>query len=56
MEKMISLSAEERNNMGKKAREKIIREYDKEIVLSAYLKEIEQIITSEERVHALSFT
>jgi glycosyltransferase involved in cell wall biosynthesis len=56
MEKMVSLSAEQRNNMGKKAREKIIREYDKEIVLSAYLKEIEQIITSEERVHALSFT
>lgn len=40
MEKMLLLSPEEREKMGKKGREKIIREYDKKIVLNAYLRTI----------------
>ena len=43
MEKMLLLSPEQREVMGKKAREKIIREYDKEIVLKAYLKAIDDV-------------
>ena len=42
MEKMISLPPEERNEMGKKARKKIIKEYDKQIVLDNYLKAIKE--------------
>jgi len=38
MKKMILLSADERREMGKKARQKIIAEYDKQIVIQAYLK------------------
>lgn len=44
MEKMLLLSSFEREEMGKKAREKIIREFDKEIVLAAYLKAIHELI------------
>ncbi|MEO8111737.1 MAG: glycosyltransferase family 4 protein [Ginsengibacter sp.] len=44
MEMMIMLSEEERNNMGKKARQKIIKEYDKQIVVNAYLKAIKEAI------------
>ncbi len=44
MEKMLLLSSLQREEMGKKAREKIIREYDKEIVLSAYMKAIDKLI------------
>lgn len=40
MKKMILLSSEERREMGKKARQKIIAEYDKQIVIQAYLKAI----------------
>ena len=40
MEKMIMLSEVERTAMGKKARQKIIKEYDKQIVIAAYLKAI----------------
>ena len=43
MEKMLLLSPEERYEMGKKAREKIIREFDKKIVLKAYLNAIEML-------------
>ena len=43
MEKMLLLSPEERFEMGKKAREKIIREFDKKIVLTAYLNAIEKL-------------
>lgn len=46
MEKMLLLSPEERSAMGQKARQKIIKEYDKEIVLCAYLKAIEGAIGS----------
>jgi galacturonosyltransferase len=44
MEKMLQLYPGERIEMGKKAREKIIREFDKEIVLNAYLDAIDQLI------------
>lgn len=44
MEKMLLISPLQREEMGKKAREKIIREYDKEIVLAAYLKAIDELI------------
>jgi len=43
MEKMILLSDEERTIMGKKARQKIIKEFDKKIVLDAYQKAIQNI-------------
>jgi glycosyltransferase involved in cell wall biosynthesis len=44
MEEMFLLSAEERKIMGKKARQKIIKEFDKEIVLTVYLKAIDEIL------------
>jgi glycosyltransferase involved in cell wall biosynthesis len=44
MEKMILLSPEERKEMGKKARQKIIAEYDKQIVIQAYLRAIKETI------------
>lgn len=43
MEKMFLLSPAQREEMGQKAREKIILEYDKEIVLKAYLKAIDDL-------------
>ena len=43
MKQMLLLTTEQRERMGKKAREKIIREYDKEIVLDAYLKAISDL-------------
>jgi glycosyltransferase involved in cell wall biosynthesis len=45
MEQMILLPADERDEMGKKARIKIIKEYDKQIVIDAYLKAIREAIT-----------
>ncbi len=44
MEKMLMLGAEKRNIMGQKARLKIIKEYDKQIVIEAYLKAIAEAI------------
>ncbi|MEO6638635.1 MAG: glycosyltransferase family 4 protein [Ginsengibacter sp.] len=44
MEMMIMLTKEERNEMGIKARQKIIKEYDKQIVVNAYLKAIKEAI------------
>lgn len=44
MEKMLLLTPEERCMMGKKARQKIINEYDKQIVLNAYLKTINEAV------------
>jgi glycosyltransferase involved in cell wall biosynthesis len=44
MEKMILLPPEERKEMGKKARQKIIKEYDKQIVIQAYLRAIREAI------------
>jgi glycosyltransferase involved in cell wall biosynthesis len=45
MEQMILLPAEERIEMGKNARIKIIKEYDKQIVIDAYLKAIREATT-----------
>lgn len=47
MEKMVRLSQEERTEMGKRARRKIIKEFDKEIVLQAYLKAIREILEAQ---------
>ncbi|MEO8569830.1 MAG: glycosyltransferase family 4 protein [Ginsengibacter sp.] len=44
MERMILFTEEQRNDMGKKARQKIIKEYDKQIVIDAYLKAISNAI------------
>ena len=44
MEKMILLSPEKRKEMGKKARQKIIKEYNKQIVIEAYLGAIKEAI------------
>lgn len=46
METMLLLSEEARNTMGKKARQKIIKEYDKQIVVNAYLKAIREAISN----------
>lgn len=43
MEKMLLLTPEQRIEMGRKARQKIIKEYDKNIVINAYLKAIEEV-------------
>lgn len=44
MEKMILLPPEERKEMGKKARQKIIKEFDKQIVIQAYLEAISKAV------------
>jgi len=44
MEQMLLLSCQERKEMGKKARQKIIKEFDKEIVLTAYLNAIKEVL------------
>lgn len=44
MQKIYLLPEETRNRMGVLARKKVIREYDKKIVLNAYLQAIEEII------------
>lgn len=44
MEKMISLSNEERDNMGKAGRKKIIKEFDEKIVINKYLESIKKIL------------
>lgn len=44
MEQMLLLSPEARSEMGKKGRQKIIKEFDKQIVLSAYLKAIDEVL------------
>ncbi|MCP9749930.1 glycosyltransferase family 4 protein [Ferruginibacter sp. HRS2-29] len=44
MQKMTSLSVEERKVMGKKAREKVKRSFGKNIVIAAYFKAIEEIL------------
>jgi glycosyltransferase involved in cell wall biosynthesis len=45
MEKMLNLSEKERIKMGKKGREKIIREFDEKIVIEKYLKVIKEVLT-----------
>ncbi|MGN6531613.1 MAG: glycosyltransferase family 4 protein [Ginsengibacter sp.] len=44
MEQMYLLSEEDRKTMGKKGREKTIKEFDKQIVIRAYLKTIHEIL------------
>lgn len=44
MEKMYLLSEEDRKTMGKKGRQKIIKEFDKQIVINAYLEAIDRIL------------
>ncbi len=44
IEKMYLLSEKDRKTMGKKGREKIIKEFDKQIVINAYLKAIDEIL------------
>ncbi len=44
MELMLSLDEKTRLEMGKKAREKIIREYDKQIVIQAYMNAIKDAL------------
>ena len=46
IEKFIALSNEERSLMGKKGRMKIEKEFNRQIVVKAYLKEINKIYLS----------
>ena len=43
----LALSAEQRAEMGKAAREKVEREFDRQIVVGKYLDEIEKIAKGE---------
>jgi len=43
MQKMLGLSVDARKRMGKKARAKMLSEFDEQIVLDAYLKEISRL-------------
>lgn len=45
MQTMLNLSEEERLNMGKKARQHVIKNFDKQIVLDAYLNAIEAVFS-----------
>jgi glycosyltransferase involved in cell wall biosynthesis len=44
MKKMMSLSATERDEMGQKGREKMIREFDKRIVVKNYIQAIDEVV------------
>ncbi len=44
MKKMMALSSSDREEMGKKGREKMIREFDKKIVIQNYLQAIEEVM------------
>jgi glycosyltransferase involved in cell wall biosynthesis len=44
MKQMMKLSAAERETMGKKGREKMIREFDKKIVIQKYMEAIEEVL------------
>lgn len=44
MKTMIGLTTGERDNMGKRGREKMIREFDKQIVIKTYLEAIKEIV------------
>lgn len=48
MEKMYLLSAEQRSVMGKKGREKMIKEFDKSIVIYHYLDAIDEVLKVKE--------
>src|SRR5699024_727813 len=42
--KLIELNPDQRDRMGKKSREKAVKEFDRQIVVNKYLKEIEKIL------------
>lgn len=44
MQKMMSFSNEEREMMGRRGREKMIKEFDKKIVIQQYLEAIEEVL------------
>ena len=44
MKKMMSISAAGREEMGKRGREKVIREFDKKVVLQSYLQAVSEVI------------
>jgi glycosyltransferase involved in cell wall biosynthesis len=44
MEMMLNLSEEERSKMGKKGREKMIKEFDEKIVIDKYLQAIKELL------------
>ncbi|MBL0145285.1 MAG: glycosyltransferase family 4 protein [Chitinophagaceae bacterium] len=46
MNDMLKLSADQRNEKGQRARAKIIEEYDKQIVINAYLNAVNKIINN----------
>ena len=43
IEKFLSLSHEERRNMGLAGREKVVREFDRQIVVDKYMEEVEKL-------------
>ncbi len=45
MEMMLNLSEKEREEMGKKGREKMINQFDESIVINRYLKEIKRLLS-----------
>jgi glycosyltransferase involved in cell wall biosynthesis len=45
MEKMLNLSENERINMGKEGRNKIIREFDEKFVIDKYIKNIQEVLS-----------
>ena len=49
MEKMINLSEEERIKMGKRGREKILKEFDEKIVIEKYIKVIDKLLQIKEK-------
>jgi len=48
MEKMINLTAAQREEMGRRGREKMMREFDKKIVIQKYLEAIQEALTDKE--------
>jgi hypothetical protein len=44
MLRILNVDPAERIEMGKKARQKIIREYDKQIVINAYFRAIDEVV------------
>ena len=48
MEKMVNLTKEERIKMGKRGREKIIKEFDEKIVIEKYIEVIDKILQNGE--------
>ena len=48
MEKMYLLSTEQRSEMGKKGRQKMIKEFDKQIVINNYLDAIDEVLQAKD--------